>query len=135
MSRILLDTGVIVALFNGKDKHHEKSVAFIKTNRHPLMTTVANVTEAMYLYKSSVTTQANVLKWLPLAKVQLADLTVDDMGTIADLLMQYNNVPMDFADGCLLHLANRWGIDKIATIDNDFYVYRIGGKYPFRHVF
>ena len=47
-------------------------------------------------------------------------------------MTQYSNVPMDFADGCLLYLAEHFHINPIATIDSDFHIYRIDGKYPFR---
>ena len=38
---------------------------------------------------------------------------------------------MDFADACLVFLAEKLDIDTIATIDRDFDVYRIEGKRPF----
>ncbi len=132
MPSVLLDTGVIVALFNNKDKHHHKSVQFIKNNRHPLVTTIANVTECIFLYNNQAQTQANILNWLHLAKVQIATLTTDDLTEIAMLMMQYSDVPMDFADGALLHLANSRNINQVATIDSDFYIYKIDGRYPFK---
>ncbi len=79
MPSVLLDTGVIVALFNGKDKHHEKSVNFIKNNKRPLVTTIANVTECMFLCNHDNQTQANLLKWLHLAKVHIATLSTTDL--------------------------------------------------------
>ncbi len=133
MARILLDTGVIVALFDADDKYHLQAVKFIKNNRHELLITLANITEALYLI-DNVATQANLLNWIGLAKITLVNIGADDLAEIGKLMVQYANVPMDFADGCLLHIANVQKIEKIATIDSDFYIYKIQGKYPFKLV-
>ncbi len=133
MARILLDTGVIVALFDADDKYHLQAVDFIKNNRHELLITLANITEALYLI-DNVATQTNLLNWIGLAKITIINLNSDDLVEIGKLMAQYANVPMDFADGCLLHIANMQKIEKIATIDSDFYIYKIQGKYPFKLV-
>ena len=39
---------------------------------------------------------------------------------------------MDFADSCLVFLAEQLSLDTIATIDRDFAIYRIKGKKKFR---
>jgi predicted nucleic acid-binding protein len=41
---------------------------------------------------------------------------------------------MDFADACLVLLAEKTGINQIATIDRDFTVYRIKGRKRFKVV-
>lgn len=133
MTKVLLDTGVLVALFDGDDKFHRQSVEFIKNNRRQLVTTLANITETLYLI-DHVRTQSKLLQWIDLARITVASLTHQDMREIAALIEKYANVPMDFADGCLLHLANTQGISHIATIDSDFYIYKINGKYPFKWV-
>lgn len=133
MAKILIDTGVFVALFDGDDKFHQKSVDFIKNNKSPLVTTLANITEVLYLLTDSKT-QYNFLNWLYLAKIDIVPLGGRELVDIGKLLVQYSNVPMDFADGCLVYLANACTINQIATIDSDFRIYRIGTKYPFRLV-
>ncbi|MDO4426880.1 MAG: PIN domain-containing protein [Moraxella sp.] len=131
MAKILIDTGVFVALFDGDDKFHQKSVEFIKNNRSPLMTTLANIAEVLYLLTDSKT-QYQFLNWLHLAKIDIAPLGGRELVAIGELMVRYDSVPMDFADGCLLYLANTHKINQIATIDRDFRIYRIDGKYPFR---
>ena len=49
MAKILIDTGVFVALFDGDDKYHANSVEFIKNNHSALVTTLASITEVLYL--------------------------------------------------------------------------------------
>lgn len=39
-------------------------------------------------------------------------------------MAKYQNVPMDFADACLVRMAELMGSGKILTLDDDFDVYR-----------
>lgn len=130
MAKILIDTGVFVALFDSKDSYHQKAVEFIKNNKKPLITSLACVTETLFLLKHPMN-RTGFLNWLHLARIEIAEFTHQDMPALADLMSQYANVPMDFADGCLVHLAQREQLSHIATIDSDFRIYRING-YPFR---
>lgn len=130
MAKILIDTGVFVALFDKNDRYHNKAVKFIKNNHKPLISTLACITETLFLIKNTKNRQG-FLTWLHLAKIEIANFSHEDMPKLADLMAQYANVPMDFADGCLVYLAIKQNIQHIATIDSDFHIYRING-YPFR---
>lgn len=90
MAKILIDTGVFVALFDGDDKFHQKSVDFIKNNKSPLVTTLANITEVLYLLTDSKT-QYNFLNWLYLAKIDIVPLGGRELVDIGKLLVQYSN--------------------------------------------
>lgn len=89
MAKILIDTGVFVALFDGDDKFHQKSVDFIKNNKSPLVTTLANITEVLYLLTDSKT-QYNFLNWLYLAKIDIVPLGGRELVDIGKLLVQYS---------------------------------------------
>ncbi|OOR91135.1 PIN domain-containing protein [Moraxella bovis] len=130
MAKILIDTSVFVALFDNKDKYHKKSVQFIKDNKKPLITSLACVTETLFLLKNPMN-RKGFLNWLHLARIEIAEFSHKDMPALAELMSQYSNVPMDFADACLVHLAQRETLSHIATIDSDFRIYRIHG-YSFR---
>lgn len=135
MAQTLLDTGILVALFDKDDIYHIKSVNFIKNNRSLLVTTLANVTEAMYLLSFSTQAQTNLLKWLSLGVIYLYPIASADLAKIADLTRTYADLPMDFADGCLVALAEKLKISQIATIDSDFQIYRVGNKLAFKNIF
>ena len=47
-------------------------------------------------------------------------------------MVKYRDLPMDFADACLVLLAEKLNINKIAAIDKDFMVYRIKGRKKFQ---
>jgi len=56
----------------------------------------------------------------------------EDLPAIEALMLRYRDRPMDFADGTLVHLAERTGTTNILTIDHgDFETYRIRGRKRF----
>ena len=46
------------------------------------------------------------------------------------LMERYANVPMSFADACLVALAERTPQARIFTLDRDFLIYRRAGDQP-----
>ena len=48
-AKILVDTGVIVALYDALDDYHDEVLAFLASNSGQLVTTVGCVTETMWL--------------------------------------------------------------------------------------
>jgi uncharacterized protein len=52
---------------------------------------------------------------------------------VAELMEKYRDVPMDYADGTLVALAEETDTDRVFTLDRKgFSTYRLRGKKPFR---
>ena len=131
MQRILIDSGPLIALFDGSDRYHSASVEFIKTNHSELITTLASVTETLHMLDFNRNAQIDFLGWVNAGAVILEPITADDFLRIQQLVTKYSDLPMDFADACLVFIAEKLNITQIATIDRDFDVYRLKGKKPF----
>lgn len=131
MKKILIDSGPLIALFNRNDSYHIASVEFIKKNRSELITTIASVTETLHLLDFNRNAQIDFLNWLNAGAVTIEPITTVDLLSIRELIVKYSDLPMDFADACLVFLANKLNISKVATIDRDFDVYRLKGKRSF----
>ena len=131
MKKILIDSGPLIALFDQNDKYHSASVEFIKNNNYELITTLASITETLHLLDFNRNAQIDFLGWVNAGAVSLEPITSDDLQRIKDLTIKYSNLPMDFADGCLVFLAEKFNMTTIATIDRDFDVYRVQEKRPF----
>ena len=131
MNKVLIDSGPLIALFNRDDKYHLASVAFIQNNVHELVSTLASLTEVLHLLDFSRQAQNDFLSWVQLGAITLEPIDVHDFAEIQALITKYADLPMDFADACLVFLGNKLNIDQIATIDRDFDVYRLKGKKPF----
>jgi len=124
MKRTLIDSGPLIALFDASDKHHQSAINFIKSNKSLLITTIASVTETLHLLDFNRNYGA----------VEIHNIENSDFGRIRELTLKYRDLPMDFADSCLVLLAEKLNIQTIATIDRDFTIYRIKGKKKFKVV-
>jgi len=134
MKKILIDSGPLIALFDSSDKYHEKSVDFIKTNKYPLITTLASITETLYLLDFNRNAQIDFLEWVSRGGVEIHNIENNDFKRLKDLTEKYCDLPMDFADSCLVCIAEKCNINTIATIDRDFTIYRIKGKKTFKMI-
>lgn len=131
MQKILIDSGPLIALFDADDKHHKKTLSFIKENKLPLVTTLASITETLHLLDFNRNAQVDFLDWLSKGALEIHNIDVPAFSRLRDLTSKYKDRPMDFADACLVYLAEELNITKIATIDRDFTIYRIKNKKKF----
>ncbi len=132
MKKILIDSGPLIALFDASDKYHNKAVNFIKSNKYPLVTTIASITETLHLLNFNRNAQIDFIEWIHQGAVEIQNIENDDFGRIKDLTEKYRDLPMDFADSCLVYLAEKLSLNTIATIDRDFSIYRIKGRRKFK---
>jgi len=134
MKPVLLDSGPLIALFNKSDKYHKLSVDFIKKNKRQLVTTIANITEVVYVLAYSRDAQSSFLKWMSLSSIVVESIESEEILEICELFEKYNDVPMDFADACMVYLGDKLGTNEIATIDSDFEIYRLKGRKAFKNI-
>lgn len=132
MKKILIDSGPLIALFDSSDRYHKKAVEFIKTNKFQLITTIASITETLHLLDFNRNAQIDFLEWVSRDAVEVYSIENADFNRIKDLTEKYRDLPMDFADSCLVFLAEKLSLNTIATIDRDFSIYRIKGKKKFK---
>ncbi len=134
MKKILIDSGPLIALFDSSDKYHQKAVDFIKTNKYPLATTLASITETLHLLDFNRNAQIDFLEWVHRGAVEIHNIENSDFKRLRELTEKYRDLPMDFADSCLVYLAEKLNLNTIATIDRDFTIYRIQGSRKFKIV-
>jgi len=73
--------------------------------------------------------QDRLLEMLEAGDLQLLSLGAGDMPRVRELMRQYRELPMDFADAALVRIAEREGLNTIFTPDRrDFSVYRLHGR-------
>ncbi len=123
---MLVDAGPLVAILHRDDQDHQQCVEALKRIRVPLLTTWMPVTEAMYLLDFSHEAQSGLLEMIERGALRVALIDTDDLPSIRALLQKYRDLPMDFADATLVHVANRDGLRDIFTLDRrDFGIYRL----------
>lgn len=125
---ILVDAGPLVALIYQDDRHHDSCVRALRSLREPLATAWPPVTEAMHLLSDSWKAQDLLWDMLLTGRLRLLPLGPEDLPRMRELMHQYRDLPMDFADAAIVRIAERDRIRRIFTTDRrDFPVYRPRG--------
>lgn len=128
----LIDAGPLVALLHADDNDHARCVSALKDLRGPLYSTWMPVTEAMYLLNFSSNAQSALLQMLERQAVRILPIAPGDLAAIRASMIKYRDLPMDFADASLVHVAEREGCNRIFTLDaRDFSVYRLSANKTF----
>lgn len=124
MKTTLLDTGVIVALLDRDERYHSRCVDAVSDVGGPLATCEAAIAEACHLLHRMRGGPEAVVKNVANGVFRIPVRLVDQADAVAKLLRKYRDVPMDFADACIVDLADKVDSGLILTLDNDFEVYR-----------
>jgi predicted nucleic acid-binding protein len=127
---VLVDTGPLVALFDPSDAAHDRCKTTLAQLRHSQrLTTLAVLTEAVYLLGFSARAQHALLSFIAAGAVAIAEFGAADVSRAGALMQRFANLPMDFADATLVVLAERLHTTTVFTLDRrDFTVYRAGRR-------
>ncbi len=130
MRRVILDSGPLVAFFSPRDAHHAWALAQTRDVEAPFITCEAVLTEAHHLLGRVPGAQAAFRRWLHLGRVRLPLRFDDEAPEILRLLDQYADLPMDFADACVVRLAETLDLPVFTLDVTDFSVYRVHRNQP-----
>jgi len=116
---LIVDAGPLYAAAASRDKNHERSVELLLAAPRPLLVPALVVTEVSYLLGDRIGPQAEVAFARSLADGELmAEPVLDsDWARIAELVAQYVDLPLGIVDASVVALAERRGLDVIATLD------------------
>lgn len=126
---VLVDTGPLVALFDAQDPLHDEARAtLVELRATPLVSCEAVLTEASHLLRSTVRRTA-LQTWIGLGHVEVRGVPREGRAELVMAMAKYADLPMDYADAVLVHLATAGRITRIWTYDRrEFSVYRVRGR-------
>lgn len=132
----LTDAGPLVALIDADEADPEVCALVLRGLGLPLVTTWPAFTEAMYLLSRAGGSQGRDALWKLLlsGRLEIATLSSQSLQRSAQLMVKYEDRPMDLADATLVAIAEELGERKIFTLDNDFHIYRLHGRFRFEVV-
>jgi len=122
--QVILDTGPLVALINGRDKYHKWARLQWAQINPPLLTCEAVLSEACFLLRGLDGGETAVLELLQRRILHIPFRLVEHVKQIAWLLKKYSNVPMSLTDACLVRMAELYSEGLVLTLDADFGIYR-----------
>jgi predicted nucleic acid-binding protein len=122
---VLLDTGPLVAVLDARDQWHARCVESWPSLIDRCMTVEAVVTEACHLVSRGGGPASKPLEFLLAARIPIIGLETAGHRRALSLMTQYGKLPMDFADACLVAIAEALHISTVFTTDRrGFRTYR-----------
>jgi uncharacterized protein len=124
---LVVDTGPLVAAFNKNDRAHEACTELLATTPAQLVVPAPVLTEVCYLIERRNGTRAEAAFLTELAKgtMTLEPTTTSDLARMAELVTQYDDLPLGGVDASVIAIAERLNTADIATLDRrHFYVIR-----------
>lgn len=131
--KVLLDTGVIVALVNAADPDHARCRAIWSGLRAYLYTVEGVLVEATHLLSRAPGGTDAALGLVLDAGARVVATTEARLTRARSLMSKYRDTPMDLVDALLVALAEEQRITDVLTLDRrGFETYRMGGRRRFR---
>ena len=124
MTPVLIDTGCIVALLDRSARQHRQCVEAISSLDAPLITCEAVITECCYLVRNLAGAQSAILDNVDRGVFLVPYRLAGNAAAVSKLMDKYADVPMAFADACLVHMADTFKTGRVLTLDRDFAIYR-----------
>src|SRR5438128_2579410 len=126
----IVDAGFLVALLSRRDANHRWAVAQAASSPPPWRTCEAVLSEAFHLLGARG--RPSLAALLRRGAVLPGDHFSDQMEAVLKLLEKYADVPISFADACLVRMTETLSDPVLLTTDSDFRIYRRHGRQVIR---
>ena len=124
---VIIDTGILVALLNKKDTYRSWAVNELKTIQPPLLTCDAVISETSFLCGRQNSLMV-IFNYLKSGVIETPFSFSTEYEAIEKLMLKYCDVPMSFADACLVRMSEQHKNACVFTLDSDFLLYRKHGN-------
>lgn len=124
MTRLVVDTGPLVALLNRRDRHHRWARSVLDAVPPPLFTCEAVLSEASWLLGQARGGREALLTLLSHGIVRVGFQLQPELAAVHALMQRFASVPMPLADACLVRMTELEADSAVITLDSDFRVYR-----------
>jgi uncharacterized protein len=124
MLPILVDASFLVSIYDKREPHHKRCMEALDRVNRPLVTCEPAVTEAIHLLRRIPEAPQAILENLEQGLLEIPFALAGAARAAGALMRKYADAPCDFADACLVLLAEQVGCGDILTLDTDFKRYR-----------
>lgn len=124
---LIVDTGPLLATADTSDPDHAACLALLEGHPGSLVTTPLVVTEAGWLIRRELglAAEAALYRSVAAGEISVESIGAADWTRIAELIETYADLGLDAADASVVAVAERLGLNQIATLDHrDFRVVR-----------
>jgi predicted nucleic acid-binding protein len=121
---VLIDSGPIVAALCRRDKHHAWAKAHFDAFTSPCITCEAVFSESFFLLDREGGSTTILCALLERGVITPGFDFAESIADTLHLIRRYKNVPMSFADACLVRMSEIHTDAVVFTTDRDFETYR-----------
>ncbi|MBV8955137.1 MAG: PIN domain-containing protein [Solirubrobacterales bacterium] len=116
---LIVDAGPLYAAAAKGDKQHDRSVQLLSSGERPLLVPALVLTEVSYLLSDRIGAHAELafVRSLAAGELVVEPVLDSDWGRIAELMEEYLDLPLGMVDASVVALAERRGLEIIATLD------------------
>ncbi len=134
---VLVDTGFLIALFDGSDPLHESAKVLLANTLRPqgasLVTVWPTVVETCFFLDARG--KVALLEWIRRGAVRLRQIETADFGKISAIVEKFADQKIDLADACIVWLSGIERTNRVLTTDRrDFHVLRTPFGRPFERI-
>ncbi|MFC4062305.1 type II toxin-antitoxin system VapC family toxin [Planomonospora corallina] len=117
---LVCDTGPLYAVMNRKDQDHDRCLELLEAHPGPLVVPGPVLAEVCWLLESRVgpVAEAGFLQAVVDGELMMEPLTTADVARMKALVVKYADFPLGAVDAAVIAVAERLGVQKIATIDH-----------------
>jgi len=126
-----VDAGFLVALYDRRESLHAVCRRLHAELENPLATCEAVIAETLHLLQSLPGAQQSILASIDQGILEVPFRLLPSAAKVQTIMEKYSDTPADFADACLIHMADELDTGDILTLDSDFLHYRWRKTRPF----
>jgi len=121
---VLADAGFLVAAYNKREPYHSLCLRVYEALDNPLVTCEPVIAETLHLLRFTPGAADNILASVEEGVLAIPFRLTESAAQVRKIMKKYSDVPADFADACLVAMADELDTGDILTLDSDFKQYR-----------
>ena len=123
---VIVDAGFLAALIERREQHHDWAIAVAAEHPRPWQTCESILSEAFFLLDRQGA--AALMTLLKRDQLLVPFRFSEHKPAIVMLMQRYADLPMSYADACLVRMTEVLPEPVVLTTDSDFLVYRRNGR-------
>ncbi len=124
MKPVLVDASFLVAVYNTRERFHSLCVRAHQALDNPLATCEPAIAEALHLLRFTPGAADDILSSVEEGVLEIPFQLSEFAAPVRKIMKKYDDIEADFADACLIVMADKLDTGDILTLDSDFTHYR-----------
>ena len=124
---LIIDSSFLVALYDGSELRHQRAIDFAERRAEILLVPDVVLPKVSYLLGRNLgyANSMNFFDFFDHHNVKLEPILEKDLARVYDISQQYSYAQLDLVDCCIMAIAERLDITRIATFDRrDFTMFK-----------